>query len=613
MNMLTKRLLPLLLALAMVASMVGCGSSAPAAQPAAPSAPAASSEPAPAPAPAPEPAPVPEPAPAPEPVDDGTIKLSAEEMDLSVRDAKSSKGMVTSASPIASKVGLTILEKGGNAVDAAVAVAYALGMVEPNASGIGGDGYMMVYDAATGKSTFLDYKGEAAAGYTLDFHVSHKEKDGAKFAHSGYSANVPGVVAGMEKANELFGTMTMAELIQPAIDFAEKGVPITSFMASAYGDYIDLIKSNPETAKVFTNDGFPWMTGETFTNPEYAAVLKRIAAEGKDAFYTGEVAQSIVDTLAKYGGVMTLEDLARFRVAVREPITTNYRGYKVVAGAPSSGGIAVVEALNMAEHFNINAMGHNTPEALHTWAEIFKLSSVDRYHYLGDPDYTDPTGMYAIATKDFAAERVKAVKPDRVLGKTTWLDYNEIEGAHTTHVSIVDQWGNMVAMTNTIGDFFGNGIVIEGCGFLTNNGAKNFSTAYKANYPRPGQKVRSSIAPVLLFNPDGTPLATLGTPGGARIPSTVTQIVSNIIDFGMDMQEAINAARIYQNYNDGLYIEGHMDPQTVYEMKLRGHYVIERGKNDFFFGGVQGVKIDKATGELHGGADPRRDGKALGF
>ncbi len=610
MTNITKRLLPLLLALAMLISAVGCAS-APASSPEPAPMPAASSE-QPASSPQPEPVPEAKPEPAPEPVvDDGRIPITDADLDLTVRNAEGKNGMVSSASPIASKVGAAILERGGNAVDAAVAVAYTLGLVEPNASGLGGDGYMLVYEADSGKTTFLDYKGEAPADFTLDFLSKYRYTDSYK--RKGFSALVPGMVAGMEKANEMFGTMTMAELIQPAIDYAEKGVPVTPFIASVYSDYYNHLLENEEASRVFLNDGFTYMQGETFTNPDYAKTLRLIAEGGKDAFYTGPVAEAIVSSLAEYEGIMTVEDIERFRVAVREPVSTTYRGHKIVSGAPGSGGAAVIEALNMAEHFDVAATGHNTPETLHMWSEILKLSAADRYHYIGDPDFSDPTGMYAITGKAFAAERVKKVDMGRVLGKPTWQDYKDIESSHTTHVSIIDQWGNMVAMTNTIGDLFGNGVVVKDHGFFMNNGSFNFSTAYKANYPAPGKKVRSSICPSLIFNPDGTPLATLGTPGGSRIPGTVTQIISNIIDFGMTMQDAIDSPRIYQNYNDGLYIEGHMAPETVYEMKLRGHNVIERGKYDYFFGGVQGVKIDNDTGMLNGAADPRRDGKAFGY
>lgn len=610
MTNITKRLLPLLLALAMLLSAVGC-SSKPSPAPAPAPAPAVSSEqPAAAPQPEVKPEAKPDPKPAPElAADDGRIPITEADLDLTVRSAEGKNGMVSSASPIASKVGATILERGGNAVDAAVAVAYTLGLVEPNASGLGGDGYMLVYEADTGKTTFLDYKGEAPADFTLDFLNKYRYTEDYK--RKGFSAVVPGMVAGMEKANEMFGTMTMAELIQPAIDYAENGVVVTPFIASVYSDYYNHILENKEASRVFLNDGFAYMPGETFTNPDYAKTLRMIVEGGKEAFYSGPVAEAIEASLAEYEGFMTTDDLARFRVAVREPVSTTYRGHKVVSGAPGSGGAAVIEALNMAEHFDVASMGHNTPEALHMWAEILKLSAVDRYHYIGDPDFSDPTGMYAITGKAFAAERVKKVDMERVLGKPTWMDYKDIESAHTTHVSIIDKWGNMVAMTNTIGDLFGNGVVVKDYGFFMNNGSFNFSTAFKANYPAPGKKVRSSIAPSLIFDPDGSPLATLGTPGGSRIPGTVTQIISNIIDFDMTMQDAIDAPRIYQNYNDGLYIEGHMAPETVYEMKLRGHNVIERGKYDYFFGGVQGVKIDNDT--LNGAADPRRDGKAIGY
>ncbi len=606
MNLARTRLLPILLTLLLILSVASCaGSPAASSSAAAPSAVPAESPT--AVEPASSSAPV-----QPEPADDGVIHATAEEMDLSSRHAEGYNGMVASASPLASKVGITILERGGNAVDAAVGVAYALGMVEPNASGIGGDGYMLVYDAKNKKCTFLDYKGEAPAEFSVDFLNAHYNVEGKAF--KGYAALVPGFVAGMEKANEMFGTMSMAELLQPTIDYAEKGVEVTPFMAHVYIDYYNVLRKHPETEATFLNDGFPYNAGDTFTNLNYAKVLRRIAAEGKDAFYKGEIAEAIVSSLAEDEGVMTLDDLANFKVVVREPVSTTYRGYKVVSAPPSAGGTAVIEALNMAEHFDVKSMGHNAPDTLHMWAEIFKLSAVDRYHYIGDPAYSkEPAGLSALTSKSYAAERVKLVNMDRVLGKVTYGKPLEEEGAHTTHVSIVDQWGNMVAMTNTVSDFFGNSITVKDCGFFVNNGAFNFSKTYSSNQPHPGQKVRSSISPTLLFNPDGSPLATLGTPGAARIPITVTQIVSNIIDFGMDMQDAIDAPRIFQNYNTGLSIEGHMDPLTVYTMKKKGHNVTERGKLDYFFGGVQGVKIDPATGELHGAADPRRDGKALGY
>ena len=280
MNLMKTRLIPVLLALALIFSLAGCGaSSAPSAPAEITSSPSSVQE---APASSEAASPV-DSGPAEESADDGVIRATEEELDLSVRHAEGMNGMVASASPIASKVGVTILERGGNAVDAAVAVAYALGMVESNASGVGGDGYMLVYDANSGKSTFLDYKGEAPAAFTLEFLNEHRGVKGYK--QTGYSAVVPGFVAGMEKANELFGTMSMAELLQPTIDYAEKGVPVTPFMAHVYVDYYKTLMKYPETEATFLNDGFPYNEGELFTNQNYANVLKRIAAEGKDAFY----------------------------------------------------------------------------------------------------------------------------------------------------------------------------------------------------------------------------------------------------------------------------------------------------------------------------------------
>jgi gamma-glutamyltranspeptidase/glutathione hydrolase len=535
---------------------------------------------------------------------------AASEMDLSVREAFGANGMVATASPVASKIGLSVLQKGGNAVDAAVAVAYGLGMAEPNASGVGGDGFMLVYDAKTKKTTFIDYKCECPAALTLELY---KSLSSAQAKRTGISALVPGFVAGMEKANELFGTMSMEELIQPTIDFAEQGIEVTPFMATTYLDNYETLMLYPETSRIFLNDGFPYMNGEIFRNQDYADTLKLIVRDGAAGFYRGEIAQSIVDALAAEGGVMTLEDLANFTVRVTEPITTTYRGYTIMSCAPGSGGTAVLESLNMAENYDVQSMGHNSTELLHLWAEIFKLATVDRYSYVGDPLFADTDRMAALLNKGYAAERIKKISADRVLGKVTKGDVTDYEGADTTHVSIIDKDGNMVAMTNTVSDFFGCAITVQGRGFFMNNQTANLSKSYLVNQPAPGRKVRSSISPTFIFDAKGNPIATLGSPGAARIVTAVTQIVSNIVDFGMDIQTAINQPRIHQANTGNLYVEGHMDPDVIKGLKKIGHGVTVKGEMDFYFGGVQGVSRDPVTGLLHGAADPRRDGKALGY
>lgn len=542
---------------------------------------------------------------------DGTISLTAEEMDLSRRDATAKNGMVATASPLASKVGVEILQKGGNAVDAAVAVAYALGLVEPNASGVGGDGYMLVYDAKTKKSSFIDYKCEVPAALTLDLY---KTLDSETYSRTGLGALVPGFVAGMEKANELFGTMTMAELIQPAIDFAEKGVVVTPFMAQTYMDNFRILNLYPETQKTFLNGGLPYTEGEIFTNPNYGKTLRIIARQGSAGFYKGPVAKAIVDSLGQYKGIMTLDDLANFKVAVREPLSADYRGYTIVTSPPGAAGAFVLESLNMAENYDIAKMGANSVNTLHLWAEIFKLATVDRYKYIGDPAFSSIAPMKALTSQAYADSRVKLVDMNGILGRVTAGDPTGVdEGAHTTHVSIIDKNGNMVSMTNTVSEFFGCGITAADYGFFLNNQTFNLSKTYQANQPHAGQKVRSSICPTFIFDPQGRPLAAVGSPGAGRIPTTMTQIVSNIVDFKMDIQEAADQPRIYQGNMTPLSVEGHMDPAVIEGLKKKGHAVSVLGPLDFFFGGVQGVAVDLTTGMLRGAADPRRDGKALGY
>ncbi|HHY52459.1 MAG TPA: gamma-glutamyltransferase, partial [Clostridiales bacterium] len=519
---------------------------------------------------------------------EGYITLTEEELDLSVRDAKGTGGVVSSANPYASKVGVEILKKGGNAVDAAIAVAYVLGMVEPNASGIGGDGFMLVYEADTGKTTFLDYKGAAPAKLTAAELASHVQMD----RFTGKTVLVPGMVAGMAKAHEMFGTLPMQELLQPAIDYAQYGIVVTPRMAQVYMDSYEILNFHKESARIFLNDGFPYVVGDIFKNPDYAQTLRLIVEQGPDVFYTGEIARDLVESVQEADGFLTMEDMAAYRVSVREPVSTTYRGYTVVTAPPSSGGVIVLESLNMAEHFDMQALGHNTPESIHVWSEIFKRSLADRSPYIGDPDFVDPTLALNLTLKSYARDRVKEIDMDTVSLGALKGQPAGYEGQHTTHVSIIDRYGNMVAMTNTLSEYFGCTVTVKGRGFVLNNLASNFSsTATAINAPAPNKKVRSTISPIFLFDLHGKPIATMGTPGASRIITTMSQLVSNIVDFHMDIQTAINQPRIYQNYDGPLKIEGGIDISVVNALERKGHIVEYYGKNDAYFGGAHAVMI----------------------
>jgi len=543
---------------------------------------------------------------------DSYIRLTPEELSLTVRNASGRQGVVSTASPLSSKIGLEILKRGGNAVDAAVAIAVALSVIEPNASGLGGDGYMMVYDAATRKSVFIDYKATAPAAFTLSYYKSLKSPD----QYTGNGVLVPGTIAGLYKANELYGSMPFGELLQPAIDYAEYGIPVTQHMADVYVDNYDLINNYPETARIFLKDGFPYAEGEIYKNPDFAQTLKLIAKDGPDAFYKGKIAEDIVSSVREVGGVMTMQDMANYSVSIREPVSTTYRGYNIVTCSPESCGVAILEALNMAETFDVSAMGHNSADALHMWAEIFKMTGIDRRTFIGDPDFYDVSPALALASKSYARNRVKQIDMTEaalggIAGKPERYD---TDGKHTTHASIIDKNGNMVAMTNTLSDYFGSTVTVKGRGFVLNNLSFNFSTvSYSAcNFPQPNKKVRSTKSPTFIFKPDGTPYATIGTPGAGRIVTTIPQLISNLIDFNMNIQDAINQPRVFQDRDGALFVEKGINPSTLRELENRGHIIRVRQELDMYFGGAQGGLI-LTDGSLEGGADPRRDGKSLAY
>ena len=525
-------------------------------------------------------------------------------------------GMVSAAHPMASEIGAEVLKNGGNAVDAAVAVAFALGMAEPAASGIGGYGLMLVYDASTGKTTSINYLGECPGGMTLEMHRPENKGPAAAKGMTGNLATVPGFVAGMLKANAMFGTKGMDELLAPAIDLAENGVEVSAFMAEQYLNYSDSLILNPETERVFTYEGFPYMEGDIFTNPDYANTLRLIAEKGFDGFYRGEVAQDIVTSLQRAGGVMTLDDLSNYMVEIGKPYTTDYRGYQVAAAPAPSNGAVVLASLNLAELFPIGSYEHNSPKYLHLWSEIFKTAFGDNVSYIYDPDFRDETGAIGMTTKAYARSRKNLIKMDSCLsiGPTGYpflYAPKEIE-SHTTHLSVIDKDGNMVSMTNSNGNFFGCQVAVQNRGFLMNNVTLDYTLTHEK--PQAGLKPRSNMCPVMLFYPDGTPYAALGTPGSQRIITTDTLLVSNLIDFNMDLQSALDAPRFYQGRRGAtLTLEGGIGADTLKALEEMGHTVKEYSPElSDYFGGAHAVSRDQ-NGVFHGAADPRRSGAAVGY
>ena len=613
-----KKYLALVLALAMSLSLVSCGTQS---TPAASSSPAASSAPA---------ASTPEEEPGDEIWLPYNEDLTAKRDD---RDATGTNGAVASSSYYASKAGLDILQAGGNAVDAAVAVAYTLGVVEPYTSGLGGGGFMTIYDAETKEVKVVDFREIAPANATAEMWLNSEGKvgnfvdaDGNEFTGDysklnqvgGMAAGIPGEVAGLEYALENIGSgkLTRAELMQPAIDLAENGYIVTLTMRQCTEDEYYEVAHMEEVANYYLDsNGLPLEIGTTLTNKDLAKTYRMIAEGGADAFYKGEVAEAIVETLSKYGGVMTTDDLANYKVEVREPVSSTYRDYTIYSLPPaSSGGTHLIEILNILENFDMSGIEINSPEYIHYFSEAFKMAFADRAEYMADTAFAT-VPLKGLTSKDYAAKL--ASKVTDASGSYEADDPGLYESGSTTSFSVVDQWGNMVACTQTINDFYGNKVAIDGYGFIMNDEMADFSTnPQSVNCVEGGKRPLSSMSPSIVLYPDGTPYLTIGTPGGTRIFPTIAQVVQRMIDYNMDIQDAINIARIYDNASEKICYESDgvtpVTAETVSELEAMGHATEDKGSWNLFFGGVQGIEICK-DGTLRAGADPRRDGKGLAY
>lgn len=535
-------------------------------------------------------------------------------------DTLGSRGMVASAHPLASQVGVDILKAGGTAVDAAVAVGFALGVVEPNASGIGGGGLMLIRFADNGEVVFIDSREKAPAAATPDMfelddtgRVIPDERGFSPVVVGGKSIAVPGEVAGLLTALDNYGTMSRSQVIQPAIDRATQGLPVSNVLAAMIVDHYDVISAFPASDIIYLNDGFPKEAGDKVTNTDLAKTLGLIAQHGRDAFYQGSVAQSIVAAVQADGGLITLKDLAGYEPSFRQPVTGSYRGYQIIsASPPSSGGTHVIELLNIMENFNLRKMGFNTPESIHAWTEAMKLVYADRAKYMADTDFTD-VPLAGLTSKQYARRQFERIDMGAVMERADAGDPWPTESGSTTHFSVIDSVGNMVAYTKTINHFFASGITAPGTGVLLNDQMDDFDKRPgQANSIAGGKKPLSSMSPTLILK-DGKPFATIGTPGGKRIITTMALLISNLVDFDMGIQTAINAPR-FNNYENGpLKIEARIPSDVREALVDKGHKLQLKKDFDLYFGGAQGILIDQKTGEMRGGADPRRDGKAIGY
>ena len=539
------------------------------------------------------------------------------------REGHGENGVVTSANVYATQAGLQVLEQGGNAVDAAVAVSYALGVVEPQASGLGGGGFMLVH-TADGQDSFIDYREVAPAAqdaYTWLDEEGNVKNNGTANQRGGLAIGVPGEVAGMEYAIENFGSgnVTRQEIMQPAIDLATQGYLVSTYQSQQITDhYADMTGDYPVLGSYYLReDGLPYQNGDVLRNPDLAKSLTLIAEQGADVFYNGEIADAIMAEIEKYEGVMTREDLANYKVNLREPVKSTYRGYEIIScPPPSSGGTHLIQILNILENFDIGSMEVNSPEYVHVFSEAFKAAFADRAEYMADTDFVENVPIEGLTNKDYA----KSIADKITDQSQVWEKGNpgQYEGNSTTSFSVADKEGNIVTVTQTIECSFGSAVAIPGYGFILNDQMHDFSTdPESANCVEGGKHPLSSMSPTVVLNEDGTPFMTLGSPGATRIFPTIVQVVSRVIDSGMTLQDAVNTARIYDNGTDtGICYElgapDALSDETLAALEAMGHTVTAQGEWDMFFGGVQGVMYNE-DGTLSGAADPRRDGKALGY
>ncbi|PJX24176.1 gamma-glutamyltransferase [Psychrobacter sp. L7] len=523
-------------------------------------------------------------------------------------------GMVASQEALASDIGLQILKDGGNAVDAGVAVGFALAVTLPRAGNIGGGGFMMIYDAEQGETVALDYREKAPSSASRDMYL---DKDGNAVSDlsrfHGLAVGVPGTVAGLLKALEDHGTMSREQVMAPAIALAEDGIKVTAGLSESLEALSDRLQKWPSTKKVFFKpDGSAYQPGERLYQPELARSLKLIATQGADGFYKGETARSIVKAVNEAGGRMSLQDLANYEAIARTPVTGDYRGYKIVSmPPPSSGGIHIVQILNILEGYPLKDYSHNSAQTIHLMAEAMQLAYADRAEYLGDSDFIDVPAS-GLTSQAYADQLRTLIDPDKATPASTIKANNPLpyESDQTTHFSIVDKDGNAIANTYTLNFSYGTGLVADGTGILLNNEMDDFSAkpgtpngygllGGEANSVEANKRPLSSMSPTLVFK-DDKPYIVTGSPGGSRIITTVTQIISNVIDHDMNIAEATHAPRIHDQWlPDEIRVEKALNIDTITKLESMGHTVSPKAA----MGSTQSIMI--TPNGVYGSSDPR--------
>jgi gamma-glutamyltranspeptidase/glutathione hydrolase len=535
-----------------------------------------------------------------------------------------SQGMVSTSHTLATDVALQVLKDGGNAVDAAVTAGFALAVTQPRSGNIGGGGFMLIAPGDGAAPEAIDYRETAPAAATEDLFLDEDGKvvqNRSRFTHK--AAGVPGTVAGLALALERHGSISLKQALAPAIKLASDGFIVPRRFSEGLEQARERMTHWPATLETFyKEDGSAWQPGERFRQPELAATLQRIADQGTDGFYKGETARLIATEMASNDGLITEADLAGYEPAVRTPVHGTYRGHDIYSmSPPSSGGIHIVQILNILEGFPIGEFGHNSASAIHHMAEAMKLAYADRTQYLGDTDFVD-VPVVGLISKGYAEELRGTIKADKTRPASEIKPGQPAayESPETTHFSVVDRWGNAVSNTYTINFSYGSGITVAGAGFLLNNEMDDFSAkpgvpnAYgliggAANKIEPGKRMLSSMSPTVVRK-DGRNFLVTGSPGGSRIITTTLQVIMNVIDHGMNIQSAVSVPRIHHQWlPDQIRIEQGISADTVKLLESKGHTVV----TDSAMGAIQSIMMGE-DGTLYGGADPRRStSSAQGF
>lgn len=540
-------------------------------------------------------------------------------LNLFTRGAQGQNGVVATAKPDSAQVGIDILKAGGNAVDAAVAVGFAQGVLEPNANGLGGGGFMTIKLAGMKEAVVIDFREVAPAAATADMYKYGPDGKliGMPSITGGLASGVPGDVAGLLYALENYGSgkLTRQQVMQPAIDWAMK-VPVTSNLAGAIKDNFDRLKLYPAAGQIYFKDGLPYEVGDTIQNPDLQNTLKIIAAGGAKAYYEGDVAKKIAAEVQARGGILTVDDLKNYKVQVRKPATGTYRGYTILSTPPaSSGGTHIVEMLNILENWDMQALGQNTTKSLHLWGEAMKLVYADRSQYMADTAFVK-VPLEGLTSKAYAKDLAAKISLDKVMPNPIVPgNPSKYESGSTTSFSVMDKDGNMVACTKSINYFFGSAVVIPGTGIIMNDHMDDFVLKPgSVNSIEPGKRPLSSMSPTLVLDPQGRSFMTVGAAGATRIITAVAQIISNVIDHGMPIQQAISAPHVYRTNTTDYSVEGRIPVSAVNGLLAMGHKIAAI-QDDYSpsQGVAQGCLYDWATRTLYGGADPRRDGQAVAF